>query len=70
MAAHQDQEDAAGLLNDLWQRQQQKVFYITLLVGLHTQAFTAWVNSHLRKVGEKCENIQTDLRFAVSSRLR
>jgi hypothetical protein len=25
MAAHADPEDAGGLLNDLWQRQQQKV---------------------------------------------
>jgi len=48
MAAHADPEDAGGLLNDLWQRQQQK-------------AFTAWVNSHLRKVNANVENIQKDL---------
>jgi len=35
------------LLDDQWQRQQQKTF-------------TAWVNSHLRKRGHHVDNVQTD----------
>jgi len=51
LAAHmQDQEDSSKLLDNMWQKQQQK-------------AFTAWVNSHLRKAHPPSQiaDIQTDL---------
>lgn len=46
--AHMEDQVAAPKLDDMWQRQQKKTF-------------TAWMNSHLRKKGMKCEVPETDM---------
>eukprot|EP00045_Choanoeca_perplexa_P009106 m.85930 g.85930 ORF g.85930 m.85930 type:complete len:878 (+) comp14752_c0_seq1:81-2714(+) len=47
-AAFADEEPMPAKLDDQWERQQKKTF-------------TAWVNSHLRKRGIKCETLDGDL---------
>ncbi|EDQ88477.1 uncharacterized protein MONBRDRAFT_32785 [Monosiga brevicollis MX1] len=47
-AAFAEQEEGPRVLDDQWQRQQQKTF-------------TAWINSHLRKRSLKIEDIAVDL---------
>eukprot|EP00052_Salpingoeca_macrocollata_P018860 m.155408 g.155408 ORF g.155408 m.155408 type:complete len:878 (-) comp20807_c8_seq1:31-2664(-) len=46
-ASQADVDDGANLMDDQWQKQQQKTF-------------TAWVNSHLRKVNVHVDDVQTD----------
>ena len=58
----EEEWEREAVLDPAWERQQKKVidFYLCIFKGFSFQTFTAWCNSHLRKVGTSIENIEED----------